>query len=349
MDAQEEIGQNLEDRIVAGFLGGVLGDALGEPLEFLPPEERLRRWGPLGVQEFVHSGQRGHFTDDTQMTLFTAEGLMVHASGGEPLLATLHRAYLRWLLTQEFPGRIAPDRYRDEGFLLEAAVLYQRMGPGRTCLVSLSQATDLGVTAVNGSKGCGGLMRVAPIGFWAAMDPEHWDLPRTFGVASGAAQLTHGHACGFLSAGAFAVLLRETAGGTSLEEALRRLLEFLSSLGETGTGVQRPLQTAMELAEARTAWPEAITRLGAGWVAEEILAIVVFLGLAAPDFLAGVRLAANHPGDADSIGAIAGQLLGTLWGMQAIPEDWIRRIDGIGTVHLLVSQFLAASRETRNG
>lgn len=333
-----------EDRIMAGFLGGAIGDALGEPVEFLRTEERLQRWGSEGVQDFVHPSRRGRFTDDTQMTLFTAEGLILHADSGEPLLSTLHRAYLRWLLTQEVPARIPAALYRDEGFLLDAVILHQRMGPGRTCLQSLAQARDLGLPALNDSKGCGGLMRVAPIGFWAACHAEKWDTQRTFQVASGAAQLTHGHPCGFLSAGAFAVLLQELVSGTDLIETLQLVLELLSDLGETGKGVRQALLRALELAESRGGWPEAVQHLGAGWVAEEILALVVFVGLIAPDFLTGIRWAANHPGDADSIGAIAGQLLGTLWGTQALPEGWLSRIDGIDTVHQLATGFLSAAR-----
>lgn len=332
-----------DDRIMAGFLGGVLGDALGEPVEFLSVEERLQRWGKEGVQDFIHPGQRGRFTDDTQMTLFTAEGLMLHVESGEPLLHSLHRAYLRWLMTQEVPARMPTALYQDEGFLLDAAVLYQRMGPGRTCLLSLARATDLGMPVVNDSKGCGGLMRVAPIGFWAACHAERWDVQRTFQVASGAAQLTHGHPCGFLSAGAFAVLLQEVVSGTPLAEALQLILELLTTLGETGNGVRQPLLHALELAESQASWSDAVQHLGAGWVVEEILVIAVFIGMMAPDFLTGIRWAANHPGDADSMGAIAGQLLGTLWGTQALPGDWLSRIDGIDIVQQLATGFLSAA------
>lgn len=329
-----------EDRILAGFMGGALGDALGEPVEFLSAENRLNRWGHQGIMEFVYLGQRGHFTDDTQLTLFTAEALILHASTGEPLQIALHKAYMRWLLTQEVPCRLPTDDFSSEGFLLDELVLHQRMGPGRTCLTALAQAVDWGIPAINNSKGCGGLMRVAPIGFWAAIHPEHWPLQRTFQVASSAAQLTHGHLCGYLSAGAFAVLLQEIISDTPLNEALAVVMDMLSGLEETGQSVLSALQQANDLAEKGVSWPAASMLLGKGWVAEEILAISVYLGLTAPDFLTGIRWAANYPGDADSIGAISGQLLGAIWGIQAIPEDWIERLDGKGVIYLLVSQFL---------
>ena len=278
------------------------------------------------------------------MTLFTAEALILHASTGEPLQFTLHKAYMRWLLTQEVPSRLPADQFSSEGFLLDALVLHQRMGPGRTCLTALVQAVDWGIPAINSSKGCGGLMRVAPIGFWAAMHPEHWPLQRTFQVASSAAQLTHGHACGYLSAGAFAVLLQEIILDTPLGETLSLLMDMLSGLGETGGEVLHALQQANDLAKKGTSWTDAYNCLGNGWVAEEILAISVYLGLTAPDFLTGIRCAANHPGDADSVGAISGQLLGAIWGIQAIPEDWVERLEGKEAINLLISQFLSGTK-----
>ena len=145
---------DIADRIWGGFWGGAIGDALGEPVEFLSRGERLQRWGPAGVQGFVHPDGMGRFTDDTQMTLFTAEALILHAKTGEPLLIALHKGYLRWLATQKFPSRIPPDNYFHEGFLLDEPVLHQRMGPGRTCLRALMCSA--------------GSRARSPTGFWKA-------------------------------------------------------------------------------------------------------------------------------------------------------------------------------------
>ncbi|MBU2772509.1 ADP-ribosylglycohydrolase family protein [Acidithiobacillus ferrooxidans] len=334
---------DIVDRIWGGFLGGAVGDALGEPVEFLPREERLQRWGTAGVQEFVHPDGMGRFTDDTQMALFTAEALILHAQTGEPLLVALHKAYLRWLATQKFPSRIPPDAYLHEGFLLDESVLHQRMGPGRTCLRALMEATDLGMPVVNDSKGCGGLMRVAPIGFWAAMQSNDWDIRRTFTVASQAAQLTHGHPCGYLSAGFFAALTREITLGIPLNDAVTETLLFLEKLGETGSSIRQLILRAQELAGNDVPWQQAIQELGAGWVAEEILAIAVYLGLTAPDFRSGIIQAANHPGDADSVGAVAGHLLGALNGRKAPLSVYISKLGGHSVVSFIASSLIEIS------
>lgn len=59
------------------LLGGAVGDALGAPIEFMNIAEIQSRFGPGGIRDFAPAyGVIGAFTDDTQMTLFTTEGLL---------------------------------------------------------------------------------------------------------------------------------------------------------------------------------------------------------------------------------------------------------------------------------
>ena len=65
------------DKFSGCLLGGAIGDALGAPVEFLSMNEILRQYGAAGITRFVEFwSDQGAFTDDTQMTLFTAEGLI---------------------------------------------------------------------------------------------------------------------------------------------------------------------------------------------------------------------------------------------------------------------------------
>ncbi len=58
-------------------MGGAIGDALGAPIEFLSYDAIIDKFGKNGVQTYVeHPKGKGEFTDDTQMLLFTAEGLL---------------------------------------------------------------------------------------------------------------------------------------------------------------------------------------------------------------------------------------------------------------------------------
>ena len=65
------------NRFTGCLLGGAVGDALGAPVEFMSLEQILRRFGSRGVTRYAPAyGRTGGITDDTQMTLLTAEGLL---------------------------------------------------------------------------------------------------------------------------------------------------------------------------------------------------------------------------------------------------------------------------------
>ena len=67
----------LSDRYAGCLLGGAVGDALGRPVEFMSIGEIRKQFGPEGILDFADmAGGIGAVTDDTQMTLFTAEGLL---------------------------------------------------------------------------------------------------------------------------------------------------------------------------------------------------------------------------------------------------------------------------------
>lgn len=90
------------------LLGGAVGDALGAPVEFMSIDQIHYRFGPGGIRDFAPAyGLVGAITKYTQMTLFTAEGL-IRAAVREALRGAchpptvIHRAYVRWLTTQGY-------------------------------------------------------------------------------------------------------------------------------------------------------------------------------------------------------------------------------------------------------
>lgn len=301
------------------LLGGAVGDALGAPVEFCPLAEIRARFGPGLVRDYAPAyGRTGAITDDTQMIL-TAEGLIeAHDRGVERGIShsatMVYHAYLRWLETQDgaapypFPGARS-------GRLLQVRALHARRAPGNTCLSAL-QSGRMGTldAPINNSKGCGGLMRAAPAGLVATADP--------FRLGCEVAAITHGHPSGYVAAGFFAALianLREGANlGAAIEQARQTLLSYPHH-GECLAAVDR----AVALARTAPPTPESVEQLGAGWVAEEALAIALFCALTARDFAEGVALAVTHSGDSDSTGSLAGNILGLLHGVGAIPGRWL--------------------------
>lgn len=313
----------LKDRYRGCLLGGAVGDALGAPLEFLDHAaikasglvDQSDPFRPAGVRRYGQAyGRHGAITDDTQMTLFTAEGLIRARhrqlrNGLGEVPGAVFRAYLRWYATQTNPGPPA----RPDGWLAGLRPLYSRRGPGTTCLGALrSGLMGTPERPINNSKGCGGVMRAAPAGLARGWDA--WDLGcRT-------AAITHTHPSGYLSAGAFAVMIAELVAGKTLTQAVDQALVRLKAEPHGGE-VRSLLERAMYAAETGIADHEHVVALGEGWVAEEALAIGVYCAAAVDEFLDGVALAVTHGGDSDSTGSIAGQLLGALHGVHAIPPE----------------------------
>lgn len=312
---------NRLERIKGCLLGGAVGDALGAPVEFLEWSAIEAKFGPSGIVDFVPVyGITGAITDDTQMMLFTAEGLMrAYVRGSSRGIchvpSIIHHSLLRWLLTQGYRPATSVSQ---DGWLIKERLLWSRRAPGNTCLSALKASKCLGVLAENNSKGCGAVMRVAPCAFFG----------NAFDYAAESGRLTHGHPTGYLAAGLFADILQRMADRQdSLERALTESLAthgHKTGLEETRTILERVL---FYYYEGYLPTPQRIDELGGGWVAEEALAIGIWCALTATSFEQGVIRAVNHSGDSDSTGMIAGHFLGIQYGSAAIPERWFEGVE----------------------
>ncbi|MBP6997049.1 MAG: ADP-ribosylglycohydrolase family protein [Phycicoccus sp.] len=315
---------DLRDRIRGSLLLGAVGDALGAPVEFWDVGQIRSRCGPAGVVDYLPAYGRdaGAITDDTQMTLFTAEGLIRYLIRGRhrgiaSAPGMFHEAYLVWLSTQGVPP--PPPHGVGGGWLRTVPGLHARRAPGNTCLTALASGR-IGTIAepINQSKGCGGVMRVGPVGLVGLRD--------TFLVSAQAAAVTHGHPSGYLSAGFLGELVAALLQGASLRDGLdHATARLVVEAGHEET--LAAVQTASALARTHRPTPELLEMLGGAWVGEEALAIGVACALRADDPIDGVFLAVNHSGDSDSTGAIAGTILGVLHGATAIPETFVHRLE----------------------
>lgn len=323
-------------KVLGSMLAGAVGDALGAPVEFNSIDDIRHRFGEAGLADYAGDhGGRGEITDDTQMTLFTLEGLIrAHAGlrrGTEiDLTMVLQHAYQRWYVTQGPPwerwgGVFARRSPRPDGWLITHRGLFHRRAPGGTCMASLRSFATTGEPTtpqkpINDSKGCGGVMRAAPVAFWSE------DPAEIFDIAVKSAALTHGHPSGFLSAGVLAVIVSELLEGTALPDAVTVAREHLLRWDDHQEQLDI-LDKAVELSALKPD-PETIAaELGGGWVGEEALAIGVCAALAADDMTEGLLMAVNHSGDSDSTGAICGNILGAAWGIDAIPPAWLAELE----------------------
>ena len=318
--------RNTREHFLGCLLGGAVGDALGAAIEFDSLAQIRHKHGSEGLRDYAPAyGRQGAITDDTQMTLFTAEALIrAHNRQFQRGICSVRdvaqHAYLRWLHTQGTPYS---GSMMQEGWLVNERGLHARRAPGNSCLSALAAskdgAADMGTTgsAVNDSKGCGGVMRMAPAGLSTGIDP--------FQTGCDLAAITHGHPTGYIAAGCFAEIIQALAQGASLERAVRRGMERLQ--GQDAAETRRALERALALDGNSNASAEDVERLGQGWIAEEALAIGVYCALVARDYAHGVLLAVNHGGDSDSTGSITGNILGLIHGEAGIPRTWLDRLE----------------------
>ncbi|WP_442874830.1 ADP-ribosylglycohydrolase family protein [Amycolatopsis sp. NBC_00345] len=307
-------------RLRGSLLAGAIGDALGARVEFDSMDRIREIAGPAGITGFLSAyGGEGRFTDDTQMTLFTLEALV--------------RAHAQ-----------------------------RRRAPGLTCFGELEAYGRSGIRGgvdrpVNNSKGCGAAanptesrrtraaagplvatrfrrgcgrisseqhsMRVAPVALWSD------DLSEVFGLAAEAAALTHGHPSGYLSAGTFAVIVHELLLGKPLLDAVGTArAELVRHPGheEADAALEQAL-AAPGPDTAAPAEPERLEALGRGDSGETALAMSVYVALTTEDAESALLAAVNHGGDSDSTGSVCGNLVGAMYGEDALPPGWLDRLE----------------------
>ncbi|MFD0070489.1 ADP-ribosylglycohydrolase family protein, partial [Streptomyces sp. NPDC127574] len=161
-----------------------------------------------------------------------------------------------------------------------------------------------------------------------------------FAMAARCSQMTHGHPTASYASGALAAIVSHLVAGDSLEGAVLRALRLLArhpAHEETTAALNRALDLASEGAPSA----EKVESLGAGWIAEEALAIAVYCALAEHRVTDALLLSVNHSGDSDSTGSLCGNLLGALHGDHGLPHEWVERVEGRATITLLADDLAA--------
>ena len=326
-------------KYIGCLLGGAVGDALGYPIEFMTYQEIVDTYGKSGITDLLLSEHGlALISDDTQMTLFTVEGLMwskrvENKHGYCNIPARCFYSYQRWLYTQNFPLAdsnyqwILDDKRLDvRSPLLKTKELFARRAPGNTCLQALMDAKDQNYGTIeepiNDSKGCGGVMRVSPIGLALYHNPK-----KAFEIGCQVAAITHSHPTGFISAGTFTSIIAYILKGLTIENAVSAVIQQIAEAPGSYETLTL-LKKAVELYHSGDPSVEKIVQLGQGFVAEEALAIGVYAALCHSENLKrALILAVNHDGDSDSTGAICGNIVGAYLGKSSIPQDWLDKLE----------------------
>lgn len=352
VEASSPAAPTFESRVHGSLLGGALGDSLGYAVEFDSIAAIRAHYGPAGLTTFGQFDDDSHFSDDTQMTLYTVDGLveaLEWANDGVAAdeIACLWLAYLRWLGTQDVAvsssAPVPQPRWIDG-----QDVLRHRRAPGNACLSGLATGA-MGTVArpVNpDSKGCGTVMRSAPFGLI-----PHISREAVYKLSSDAASLTHGHPSARLSAAAFSLLIHHLVAGSDVRTAAVEALAFVKNVPTKAAELPERLEAALQLSTQPTVvGPEELTAaLGEGWVAEEALAVGLYAVLSTSGseptehFRRAITVAINHSGDSDSTGSIAGNILGAYYGEACLPADWLEALEAPEVIRGMADRLLAVT------
>ena len=348
----------LRDAIRGSLIGGAAGDALGYVIEFLKEDDIFARYGKDGITAYRRFMDKGpaRISDDTQMTLFTAEGLLHARTGTELPRVKIAEAYRNWYLTQMSTYEaVKGTDVAGHSRLMRIPELFSLRAPGNTCLAALraemSEQThpdDYLAHPCNNSKGCGGVMRVAPI----ALDPvlrskmttEQIDLE-----AAQAAAITHGHSLGYMPCALLNHIISRIVfpegARKPLPDIVREACSATEALFRQDPNLPRLLALVNDAIERAGNGEDDLSNihcLGEGWVAEETLAIAIYCALRyRDDFSKALIVSVNHKGDSDSTGAVTGNILGAWVGYDAIDEKWKTDLELHDTI-LAVADALAS-------
>ena len=341
------------DRIRGSLVGGAIGDALGYAVEFLQEDQIFRKYGCEGITEYDLVNGKALISDDTQMTLFTANGILVgdtrlsmRGIGGDPK-AYVPNAYLDWLKTQESDINSVNhhERYTEKGgysWLLDVPELYSRRAPGNTCLSALETRAKEGYvdsfinSPINRSKGCGGIMRIAPLALkYRSGENFYGDIEQIDMEAAELSAITHSHSLGYMPSAVVSHIISRilcSYDEMSLKDMVLEARDSVSKLFAEDKNLPvlvDIIDKAVRLSEKTdTDDLDNIHALGEGWVAEETLGIALYCALKYQnDFSKAMITAVNHKGDSDSTGAVTGNILGALIGYTAIDSKWKKNLE----------------------
>lgn len=336
-----------KDRIRGSLIGGAIGDALGYPVEFIYDYRTIqKKYGERGITRYettqwwmteCEQDGKALVSDDTQMTLFTACGLLNaqeklggHAHTDDSTSDDIRKhsicsAYLEWFYTQID----RPDRKPMNCWIRKCPEINHRRAPGNTCLGSLMEIHN-GREPHNNSKGCGGIMRVAPIALFGLGEERIPTIEAMDKLAADAAEITHQHPLGYIPAAMVVHIIYRLATDPTptrdafyayTEEAMNTMDILYPEHGSSMEYMRMLVKKAFTLAASDLPDNEAIELIGGGWVGDEALAIAVYCAAKYFDDFENAMIAAvNHAGDSDSTGAVTGNILGAAIGYKALPE-----------------------------
>jgi ADP-ribosyl-[dinitrogen reductase] hydrolase len=315
----------LLDRFTGTIIGFAVGDALGMPAQFLT-RDQIRRYYGRAIAGFIkaHQGHAsdflpaGSFTDDTQMMLATAECL-VECRKMDP--ARQADALLAWYLNTQ-PHRTP-------------------MNANLKACKHLSQGKPWIKSGVF-SDGCGAAVRMPPIGLFFYHRPE-----ALIRAATDDCIITHTEPRALAGSVAVACLISRLVQATEHCLPGNQVLETADRVADIDKDIAAMLRWVTQIVHIMP--EEALFEIGTSSDTIETVAAATYCFLKYPrNFSHAVITAVNGGDAADSIGALTGSFVGAFSGLEAIPEQWRKDVEGADILKGIAKSLADLSCERDN-
>lgn len=328
------------DKFEGAIMGSAIGDAFGYPLMKMDFDEICGTFEKKGAMELAISRKTktALFTEATQMSLFTADGILwaqnEHMADENAAVANyVFYSYQMWLYMQT--KTIAGPEYEwlfDKKQNPNISSLLKSKGLGRSRRLNdsnidaLLDAKDNNYGTlnkkVNDNTDAGAVKRVVSVGLFYGKSP---DMAFRMGCDIGA--ITHSHPDGYLPCGVYAAIVAELMTDKSVDDAVNNAMALLAAY-PNNENTYNMLQSAIDLAANEDVDPQdGVNELGDGFSAVSCLAIAVYSAIVhQTNYRFAIELSANHDGDSAACGAITGGILGVWYGRKKLPKQWIKKM-----------------------
>lgn len=282
----------LFDKIKGALYGAVVGDALGGPLEFMSKDEITANYGE--VREMIGGGwlslKPGETTDDTEMTLAVARGIVTLPD--DPIYA-IGQNFIEWFKREP----------KDIGNTCQEAIVKALEIAGEGNIPSSDQwikaADEVAEQNNHRSGGNGALMRTVFPGLF------YNDKEKACDTAVQIGDMTHADELSDELVSTYTELVYEMIRNSSADECLGIVLKIID---------KRELKNKL---------PSHVK--SSGWCADSLKVALHYL-VSKSSFEETIVGAVNEGGDSDTVGAVCGGLAGAMYGFEAIPQRWIETL-----------------------
>ena len=301
---------SLRSKFLGAMIGSAIGDAIGE-LAFRHPDKKR-------LLEAIHQTHELRYTDDTAMAIGLAQSLIERGDiDQEHIGQTFHKNYLKepWRGYASGPPTIFSLVERDGISYREAA---RSLFGGQ------------------GSLGNGAAMRIVPVGILFHGRDDLLDKARL------SAEVTHAHPMGMDGAAIQAMAISMAVDLDPVEafpwhEFIDRLI-----LASQTKEIRTKIKLVKDLLSNQSSPGEAARKIGRSVAVHESIPFAVFSFLRHPkSFESCLMCAVLNGGDRDTLGAMAGAISGAYLGIDAIPPQWISRLENRTLIEKLAIDLYA--------